>query len=64
MNPDECFAELYSIRQRMEDDYSLDQYGDLFMLDQIIYNTKVPAYHSQRSDQHKSHLFECRPYLH
>jgi hypothetical protein len=26
--PDEWFAELYSIRQRLEDDYKLDQYGD------------------------------------
>jgi hypothetical protein len=43
-NTDEWFAELYSIRQRVEDDYKLDKYGDAEMLDQIIYNTKAPAY--------------------
>jgi hypothetical protein len=46
-NPDEWFAELYSLRQRLEDDYNLDQYGDTFMLDQIIYNTKPAAYRMQ-----------------
>jgi hypothetical protein len=46
-NPDEWFAELYSIRQRLEDDYALDKYGDDEMLDQIIYNTKAPAYQMQ-----------------
>jgi hypothetical protein len=46
-NPDEWFAELYSIRQRWEDDYKLDKYGDEEMLDQIIYNTKAPAYQMQ-----------------
>jgi hypothetical protein len=43
-NPDEWFAELYSICQRLEDDYKLGQYGDTVMLDQIIYNTKPAAY--------------------
>jgi hypothetical protein len=46
-NPDEWFAELYSIRQRLEDDYDLYKYGDEEMLDQIIYNTKAPAYQMQ-----------------
>jgi hypothetical protein len=46
-NPDEWFAELYSIRQRLEEDYDLDKYGDKEMLDQIIYNTKSPAYQKQ-----------------
>jgi hypothetical protein len=46
-NPDEWIAELYSIRQRLEDDYSLDKYGDEEMLDQIIYKTKAPAYQMQ-----------------
>jgi hypothetical protein len=41
------FAELYSIRQRLDDDYKLDQYGDIVMLDQIIYNTKPNAYQMQ-----------------
>jgi hypothetical protein len=69
MNLEEWFAELYSIRQRLEDEYSRDQYGDLVMLDQIIYNTKAPGYLMQltilkTSDQHRSHLFESIPYLH
>jgi hypothetical protein len=42
--PDEWFAEMFSIRQRLEDDYKLDQYGDTVMIDQIIYNTKPAAY--------------------
>jgi hypothetical protein len=46
-NPDEWFAELYSIRQRLEDDYKLDKYVDAEMLDQIIYNTNAPAYQMQ-----------------
>jgi hypothetical protein len=46
-NPDEWFAELYSLCQRLEDDYNLDQYGDTVMLDQIIYNTKPAAYQMQ-----------------
>jgi hypothetical protein len=46
-NPEEWFAELYSIRQRVEDDYKLVQYGDTVMLDQIIYNTKPTAYQMQ-----------------
>jgi hypothetical protein len=40
-------AELYSIRQRLEDDYDLDKYGDEEMLDQINYNTKAPVYQMQ-----------------
>jgi hypothetical protein len=46
-NPDEWFAELYSIRQRLEDDCDLDKYGDEEFLDQIFYNTKSPAYQMQ-----------------
>jgi hypothetical protein len=46
-NPDEWFAELYSICQRLEDDYKLYQYGDTVMLDQNIYNTKPAAYQMQ-----------------
>jgi hypothetical protein len=46
-NPDEWFAELYSHRQCLEDDFNLDQYGDTVMLDQIIYNTKPAAYQMQ-----------------
>jgi hypothetical protein len=46
-NPDEWFAELCSIQQRLEDDYDLDKYGDEEMMDQIIYNTKAPAYQMQ-----------------
>jgi hypothetical protein len=46
-NPDEWFAEQNSLRQRLEDDYKLDNYGDAEMLDQVIYNTKAPAYQMQ-----------------
>jgi hypothetical protein len=46
-NPDEWFAEFYSIRQRLEDDDNLYQYGDSVMLYQIIYNTKIAAYQMQ-----------------
>jgi hypothetical protein len=46
-HPDELFADLYSFRQRLEDNYSLTQYGDSVVLYQIIYNTKTVSYQMQ-----------------
>jgi hypothetical protein len=43
MNPDEWFADLYSLRQRLTDDYKLTTFGDEEMMNQIIYNTKPQA---------------------
>jgi hypothetical protein len=42
-----AYSKLYSLRQRLEDDYKLDQYRDTVMLDQIIYNTKPATYQMQ-----------------
>jgi hypothetical protein len=36
MNPDEWFADLYSLRQRQNDDYKLTAFGDEEMMNQII----------------------------
>jgi hypothetical protein len=47
MNPDEWFADLYSLRQRLTDDYKLTTFGDEEMMNQIIYNTKPQAYQMQ-----------------
>jgi hypothetical protein len=47
MNPDVRFAELYSILQRLEDDYNIDQYGSSVLLDQIINNRKAAVHQMQ-----------------
>jgi hypothetical protein len=47
MNPDEWFADLYSFRQRLTDDYKLTTFGDEEMTNQIIYFTKPQAYQMQ-----------------
>jgi hypothetical protein len=38
---------MYSICQRLEDDYKVDHYGSSAMLDHILYNTKPDAYQIQ-----------------
>jgi hypothetical protein len=40
MNPDEWFSDLYSLRQRLTDDYKLTTFGDEEIMNKIIYNTK------------------------
>jgi hypothetical protein len=47
MNPDEWFADLYSLHQRLTDDYKLTTFGDEEIMNQIIYNTKPQAYQMQ-----------------
>jgi hypothetical protein len=42
-NLDEWFADLYFIRRRLEEDYECTTFGDVEMLNQIIYNTKPAA---------------------
>jgi hypothetical protein len=44
MNPDEWFADLFSLCQRLIDDYHLTTCGDEEMINPIIYNTKPQAY--------------------
>jgi hypothetical protein len=46
-NPDEWFAELYFIRRRHEEYYRCTTFGDVEMLNQIIYNTKPADYQMQ-----------------
>jgi hypothetical protein len=43
-NPGEWFAELYFICRCLEADYKCTSFGDVEMLNQIIYNTKLAAY--------------------
>jgi hypothetical protein len=47
INPDEWFADLYSLSQRLTDDYKLTTFGDEEMMNQIIYNTKPQYYQMQ-----------------
>jgi hypothetical protein len=44
MNPDELFADLYSMHQRLTNDYKLTTFGDADMMNHIINNTKPQAY--------------------
>jgi hypothetical protein len=46
-NSDGCFAELYFISWRLEEAYKCTTFGDVEMLNQIIYNTKPAAYQIQ-----------------
>jgi hypothetical protein len=43
-NPDEWFEELYFIHRRLEEEYKCTTFGDVEMLNQIIYSTKPAAY--------------------
>jgi hypothetical protein len=45
--PDEWFAELYFFHLCLEEDYKCTTFGDVEMLNQIIYNTKPAAYQMQ-----------------
>jgi hypothetical protein len=48
INPDEWFADLYSLRQLLTDDYHLTTFGGVQeMRNQIIYNTKPQTYQMQ-----------------
>jgi hypothetical protein len=47
MNRYEWFGDLYSLHQRLTDDYNLTTFGDEEMMNQIIYNTKPLAYQMQ-----------------
>jgi hypothetical protein len=44
MNPEEWFAVIYSLLQRLSKDYNLTSFGDEEMMNQVIYNTKPQAY--------------------
>jgi hypothetical protein len=42
-NPDEWFAELLFIRRRLEEDNKCNTFGEVEMINQIVYNTKPAA---------------------